>query len=226
MATRGVLFDFAGTLFTLDPTEAWLAKLHGPGSPRSLDELTDLMTRLTSVKGKVADLNADQQHAWNNRDLTPQLHRAGYLAVLEAIGLSTDSALALYELMTDPLSWVPYPDTADALRALADRGVPVAVISNIAWDIRPSFKAAGVDDLVADYVLSFEHDVMKPDPRIFQLALDGIAIPAEETLMVGDSEGSDDGAAALGCSFALVEAGPAESRPDALRTVLQRHRVL
>lgn len=220
MGIRGVLFDFAGTLFALEPDATWLARLHGDGAPRTMDELDAMITRLTSVDGKLADLDDAEQHAWDNRDLDAGLHRTGYLAVLRGLGLTADSADAYYGLASDALNWRPYPDTVDVLRGLRRSGIPVAVVSNIAWDIRPAFAAAGVDDAVDAFVLSFEHGVCKPDPAIFRRALDAIGVPGNRALMVGDSASSDGGAKALGCAFALVNASPVATRPDAIRRAL------
>lgn len=220
MGIRGVLFDFAGTLFALEPDPTWLTKLHGDGAPRTMDELDAMITRLTSINGQLADLDSAEQHAWDHRDLDPGLHRIGYLAVLRGLGLSADSADAYYGLASDAANWRPYPDTVDVLLDLRRRGIPVAVVSNIAWDIRPAFQAAGVHDAVDAYVLSYEHGVQKPDPAIFERAIDALGVPANEALMIGDSEGSDGGAQALGCQFALVTTGPIAGRPDALRCAL------
>jgi putative hydrolase of the HAD superfamily len=98
--------------------------------------------------------------------------------------------------------------------------VPVAVVSNIGWDLRPIFRAHGVADHIAEFVLSYEHEVQKPDPRIFRLALDALGTTPEDTLMVGDNAGADGGAAALGCPVLLVDPLPAAERPGALLPVL------
>jgi FMN phosphatase YigB (HAD superfamily) len=102
----------------------------------------------------------------------------------------------------------------------------VGVLSNIAFDIRPAFRARGLDRYVDAFVLSFEEGVIKPDPAIFRVALDRLGAAAEDTLMIGDSEQADGGAKALGCAFALVAPLPTRERPDALLTALREHHVL
>lgn len=52
-----------------------------------------------------------------------------------------------------PAAWRPYPDAADVLEALQGRGFGVGV-SNIGWDLRPVFRAYGLDSLVDAFVLS------------------------------------------------------------------------
>ena len=93
-------------------------------------------------------------------------------AVLAASGVHRpEHAEALYGRVVDPDSWTPYPDTARVLRGLADRGIPVAIVSNIAFDLRPAFARLGVDGAVTSFVLSYEVGAIKPDPDIFRAAL-------------------------------------------------------
>jgi len=56
----------------------------------------------------------------------------------------------------------------------------------------------GLTPLINGVVLSYEVGLVKPDIRIFQAALDAIACPANEALMVGDSGRDDSGGTALG----------------------------
>jgi HAD superfamily hydrolase (TIGR01509 family) len=153
---------------------------------------------------------ADIYQAWLNRDLKPHLHREAYLHVLQVSGLPDRHAEDLYQRVIDPASWTPYPDTARVLDGLQARGVRTAVVSNIAWDVLRAFDSLGCGP--DEFVLSFEVGVVKPDPRIFRTALQRLGIPAEATLMIGDSEETDGAARAVGCSFAAVNPLPTTKR--------------
>ena len=118
-----------------------------------------------------------------------------------------------------PAAWRPYPDAAEVLGELRRRGVRVAVVSNIGWDLRPVFRAHGLDPLVDAYALSYEHGVQKPDPRLFRAACDALGVAPRDALMVGDDRRADAGAAALGCRVHLVDHLPVDRRPDGLRAV-------
>ena len=157
---------------------------------------------------------------WEDRDLSAEHHRAAYTGLSRTAGLPWDVHDALYARHMTPAAWRPYPDAAAVLGALRERGVPVAVVSNIGWDLRPVFGAYGVDGDVARFVLSFEHGVKKPDPRIFRIACDALGAAPQDTLMVGDDQVADAGASALGCRVLLVDPLPAAERPDALGDVL------
>jgi HAD superfamily hydrolase (TIGR01493 family) len=148
----------------------------------------------------------------------PHLHREAYLHVLRESGLAHHHAESLYARAIDPVCWTPYPDTATVLAGLRQRGIKTAVVSNIAFDLRPAFDGVGS---VAEFVLSFEVGAVKPDPVIFQTALDGLGVAADRTLMVGDSDEADGGARALGCAFALVDPLPTWERTDGLLSALR-----
>ena len=158
--------------------------------------------------------------AWVNRDLEPHLHREAYLHVLRESGLPDEQAEALYERVIDPMSWTAYPDTAAVLNGLHRQGIKTAVVSNIAFDVRPAFEAIGAADDVDEFVLSFEVGAIKPAAAIFQTALTRLGVPPEYTVMVGDSEEADGGARALDCGFLLVDPLPTAQRPDGLRSAL------
>ncbi len=119
---------------------------------------------------------------------------------------------ALYERHMSPAAWSPYSDAHQVLRTLRERGVGVGAVSDIGWDLRPVFRAHGLDA----YALSYEHEVQKPDPRLFSVACRALGADPHETLMVGDSKEADGGAAALGCRVRFVAHLPVALRPDAL----------
>ncbi|WP_103343605.1 HAD family hydrolase [Amycolatopsis sp. CA-126428] len=227
MTIRAVLFDFSGTLFRLEQDETWLTELtNHDGEPLDIEAQAELMRRMTAPVGQVVELDAEHVHAWHHRDRDPALHRKVYLEVLKKSGVPhADQARALYDRLIDPSQWTPYPDTEAALKAAAERGLKVGVLSNIAFDIRPAFTARGWDAYVDEFVLSFEVGAIKPELEIFRKAVESLGVPATETLMVGDSEEADGGARALGCEFALVDPLPTAERPDALLTALRTHGV-
>jgi HAD superfamily hydrolase (TIGR01509 family) len=224
---RAVLFDFSGTLFRLEQDETWLTDLTDQAGERlDFEAQTELMRRMTAPVGQVVELDDEHRHAWENRDLEPSLHRKVYLEVLKQSGVPRpDQARALYDRLITPTQWTPYPDTETVLKDLAGKGLRIGVVSNIAFDIRPAFSSRGWDIDVDEFVLSFEVGAIKPEPAIFQTALDRLGVAADEALMIGDSEEADGGAKALGCAFALVGPLPTAERPDGLLSALRSHGV-
>lgn len=226
MAIRGVLLDFSGTLFHLEPGPAWVEGLAGhDGAPLDDDAQASLLAALTAPVGPSAHLPPESQGDWERRDLDPEIHRSVYLTALRAAGMDIGPGVAehLYERILAPESWRPYPDTGAALRALRAAGTPVAVLSNIAWDVRRTFAHHGFDGLVDQFVLSYAEGLVKPDPKIFLLACERIGVDPGEVLMIGDSAEADGAATAVGCRFAEVEPAMTHERPDALLGVLRDH---
>ncbi|MEU3840087.1 HAD-IA family hydrolase [Streptomyces sp. NPDC028635] len=221
-----VLFDFSGTLFRIESVDTWLrAVLADAGITLPEDELARTVGALEAagalpggpepqqVPGRLAEL-------WESRDESGAGHRAAYTGLARQVPLPDPGLYdALYERHRTPAAWTPYPDAADVLRALRERGVRIGVVSNIGWDLRPVFRAHGLDAFVDAYVLSYEHGIRKPDPRLFALACAALDAEPARTLMVGDSRHADGGAAALGCRVHFVDHLPAHERPDALRPV-------
>lgn len=225
---KGVMFDFSGTLFRIESAAQWL---HAVATKAGLDvpegELDACVSRLEEFGAQPGGVPPRTvpphlEALWRERDLTAAQHRAAFTALAREAQLpAADLAGALYERSQTPGAWLPYPDTEETLRALRGRGIPVAVVSNIGWDMRPVFRHHGVDDLVDAYVLSFERGVKKPDPGIFQVACDKLGVAPGDALMVGDEPVADVGAATLGCRVHLVDPLPVDQRPGALAEVLQ-----
>lgn len=220
MKVRAVMFDYSGTLFRLEEDGSWFEGMKVDEREVDGHVQAELMRRMTAPAGQHVDMTPDAYEAWVNRDLEPHLHREAYLHVLRESGVANHQAEALYGLLIDPMNWTPYPDTAEVLAGLHRQGIKTAVVSDIAFDVRPAFEAIGAADDVDEFVLSFEVGAVKPSAAIFQTALTRLGAAPEYTVMVGDSEEADGGAEALGCGFLLVDPLPTAQRPDGLRSAL------
>lgn len=118
-------------------------------------------------------------------------------AVAAAIGVPDEcleAAGALIEEVMSGRAWVAVPGAADALRALSSAGYKLAVVSNAWGTVAQWLEQHGVcsvegGDLprVATVIDSHLVGVEKPDPRIFQLAIDALGVPPERSIYVGDT---------------------------------------
>ncbi len=229
MTVRGVLFDFSGTLLRVEPSARWLsavladARMDLPAAEAA--RYAAELERAGALPGGAPpqEIPPHLERLWQERDRSAEQHRAAYTGLARQVPLPREALYdALYDRHMTTDAWDPYPDTAHVLGALRERGVPVAVVSNIGWDLRPVFRSHGLDAYVRDYVLSFEHAAQKPEPRIFRTACAALGLAPDEVLMVGDDPRADGGAAALGCAVHLVDHLPVEQRPQALRPLLDR----
>ena len=190
---KGVIFDIHSTLIDQGSASHWLdaALLRSP-TPLAADERAALGSFLDLIweGARISDPES-------TRDLSFAAHERVFHELLAA-GPGIDPALgaALYEVMLDV--WHAYEDTVPTLEALQEMGVKVCLLSNAGVPIRTVLDREGLTPLINGVVLSCEVGLVKPDIRIFQTALDAIACPANEALMVGDSGRDDSGGTALG----------------------------
>jgi HAD superfamily hydrolase (TIGR01509 family) len=208
-----VLFDFHGTLAQVEDPVCWV-QLAARACGVELDRMkaTALADRFVTagraggprpyrIPPHLAEVYAD-------RDLYPDAHRAAYTGLAQGVDSAIDGlAEALYERLLAPSGWVPYADTVPTLKALRAAEMPVAVVSNVGFDIRPICAELGFADLVDAFVLSYEVGRCKPDPAIFLRACGMLRVDPERTLMVGDTP-ADAGAVEAGCRALIVPAAP------------------
>jgi len=100
------------------------------------------------------------------------------------------------------------PDALDVLRQLREAGLKLGLVSNTV--IPPAMLDGYLDkekllEFFPVRIYSSKVRYMKPHPRIFQIALDQINVPAERTVFVGDRLDNDvKGASRLGMKTIMV----------------------
>ncbi|MFJ2914255.1 HAD family hydrolase [Streptomyces sp. NPDC087228] len=226
MQIKGVLFDFSGTLFRIESVRSWLREVLAERAVRVSEADFERYARGLQAAGALPggpppqDVPARLASVWATRDESAEHHREAFTGLARQVALPDPGLYdALYERHRSPAAWRPYPDAAEVLGALRDSGARIGVVSNIGWDLRPVFRAHGLDALIDAYVLSYEHGVQKPDTRLFHTACTLLGQDPTDVVMVGDDRRADGGAAALGCDVRFVHHLPVEERPDGLRTL-------
>jgi len=134
------------------------------------------------------------------------------LILLEAgvpLSDATDAALAdLHAYHDDHNLWefVP-PDVQPALERLRALGLKLVVVSNANGRLKRLFDRVGLSDRVDVLIDSFDEGVEKPDPRLFQIALERSGSRRETTMHVGDIYHVDVvGARSAGLQAVLLDA--------------------
>lgn len=189
---RAVTFDVGGTLIEPWPSVghvyAAAAAAGGLGAlaPQSLN------ARFFGAWRQHASGFAFTKAAWGRlvaealADLGPAAHSP---ELFEAIWVAFQQAAA----------WRIFDDVAPCLRALKERGIRCAVVSN--WDERltPTLRNLGLAAEFEFILASAEVGFAKPAPEIFAAAQRGFGLPPGEILHVGDGRREDrDGANAAG----------------------------
>jgi HAD superfamily hydrolase (TIGR01509 family) len=212
---EAVMFDFHGTIAQVeDPVEWVLAAAAECGitlDPMLATSLADRLVAAGRAGGpRPARVPPHLAEVWGDRDLRPDDNRAAYQGLAETVTaeLHLDGFTeALYERVLRPEGWRAYPDAAPTMRALQEAGIPVGVLSNIGFDIRPICAGLGLAEHVTTWTLSYEVGACKPDPEIFRHACRSLGVPPERALMVGDTP-ADAGAVDAGCCVLVLPHSP------------------
>lgn len=112
----------------------------------------------------------------------------------------------LHELFLLTSSWHVFPDVAEALPAIRQRGLVLGAVSNWMWDLPELLHdldlVSQFDFVAASARVGFE----KPHRGIFEYALREAGVEPDEAIHVGDHVGADvAGATALGIGAVLID---------------------
>jgi FMN phosphatase YigB (HAD superfamily) len=200
---KGVLLDFGHTLFdtvgSVDFIVDWSAQHGHPIAHDDAHELWDAARVTSRGPAEIA----------KGRDRTPALHRSCWIDLWAALDAKCSGmAAALYDFEKGPLGWTPFVDTIEVLSEIQRRGIPMAVVSDVAFDLRPIFEHHGVDPFIATYVLSFERGSIKPDGKLFGIACAEIGVAESDALMVGDNPVNDGVGVTVGVRTLLLPMVP------------------
>lgn len=198
-----VIFDFSGTLFRAEGViRSALVAQRARHRGAEVDDVAaerlcqSILREVGSARGREILRGCDR---------SAEAHRAAWTELASSVVKGPAGfAEAFHDCLNDPAGWDPFAQSRPALEALAAAGLRVGVLSNIGWDIRLAFARAGLSELVHDFVLSWEHGVVKPEAEIFELACRKLGCAPGRTLMVGDDPTSDGGAAFVGLPTYLL----------------------
>lgn len=131
---------------------------------------------------------------WMREDRASDLWSDMYAAVLRGLGVNgraDELGRCVYEEFGDSRWWTTYPDVFPGLERLKEMGFRLGMISN--WDTRLPDLCHGLGlSTYFDFVISSANlAVHKPNPRIFELALERAGVAAPEAFHVGDQYYAD-----------------------------------
>ena len=187
-AIAGVISDFGGVL-TTPLVEAFAAIQEESGiSPGSLGEA---MGRLAARDGAHPLFELETGRI-SERDF------------LEALGTelsrSLDRTVRLHGFTRSYFAHLhPNQEMIDCMRALRDRGLRMAILTNNVREWEPLWRAMlPVDEIFHHVVDSAFVGLRKPDRAIYELTLERIGLSAEQCLFIDDIDVNCDAARDLG----------------------------
>lgn len=171
----------------------------------TLVRLSDPVTRLAAAAG-VSEQAARRGFEAEVAYYVPRAHEgrdAARLAELRArcaavFNEHAGAAISPGQFMA-AIVFEPEPGALEAVRRLAARGLALCVVSN--WDCGLGEQLAALGFRLP-VVTSAEAGAAKPDPAIFRLALERLAVAPGRALHVGDSQADEEGARTAGMRFA------------------------
>jgi putative hydrolase of the HAD superfamily len=146
---------------------------------------------------------------------TERFRRLFSSAGVDADPANAAAAAAAYRRRYEE-SWREVRGAAALLKSVRERGARVGVVSNnLLQEQRDKLRCCGLDAHVDVLVVSGETGISKPDPRIFEIALEGLGCRAEESVMIGDSYDADiAGAIAAGIRPIWFSRSPGAVAPE------------
>jgi putative hydrolase of the HAD superfamily len=189
---RAVFLDALGTLVELEPP--WLSLRDRVPAEVSDDRLEEALR---------AEMAYYRDHAHEGRDETSLAELRERCAAIVSDRL--DLEITADELVA-AIRFDAYPDAVPALRELRERGLRLVAVSNWDCSLPQVLERCGLGELLDGAVSSAVAGARKPDPAIFQPALELAEVVPDEALHVGDTTEEDvDGARAAGIRPLLID---------------------
>lgn len=179
--------------------------------------LFDVHSAVNSCADKVGPSHAGLSAVWRKKQLEYTWLRSlmkHYVDFWQVTGDALDFAMDAYqindralhaELMQAYLTLKPFPEVKEILTLLKRSNIPTAILTNGSQDmVDAAVNSAGLSDLI-DHSLSVDDlGIYKPDPSVYQLAVDTLGIPAESMSFQSSNAWDASGAAAFGFQVAWI----------------------
>jgi HAD superfamily hydrolase (TIGR01549 family) len=197
-----LLFDFGGTLAFLD-FEVLATEFSRPG--RALDALK-------LEHAEYAGRAAIDHHLMSEKSRDPNAaYEDFFQAWMKAAGIPqqefADISARFRVLHAEACMWrIVRPGTHEALERLRSAGFKLGIVSNADGRVAADAERLGLAKFFDVIIDSQVVGVEKPNPKIFQLALDALEVPPAEAMYAGDIYAIDMlGARAAGIAGKLID---------------------
>jgi putative hydrolase of the HAD superfamily len=215
---RVVLFDAGETLVHPAPSfpELFSAVLAGEGHVRAPD---DVVEAAKVVLSRFSEAARDRDLWTTSPERSRQFWTGVYGRMLETLDLRADHLPdRLYGAFTDLTNYALFADVESAFASLRSAGITLGVVSNFEAWLEDLLGVLGVSDDLPVRAISGLEGIEKPDPRIYELALERAGVTADEAAFVGDNPEFDvDPPASLGMFPVLVDRNRRHPEFDGVR---------
>ena len=206
-----IIFDVNGTLLGYeDPLgfeKRFAQACRDLGHPVTTDQVCTVFQRLMQ---EWAGIKTPGFRRASSGEQYRQTMTWWYQLMLEALKVSGNlwqQADALYERFIVQEGFMPlFGDVKDTLSRLQSRGMRLGILSNFPPHLEETLALHGIHGYFDFFVISSLVGLEKPDPAIFELAIERAGVPKEDILYVGDNMDDDiRGARAVGLPAILID---------------------
>jgi putative hydrolase of the HAD superfamily len=202
---KAVFFDAINTLFLPKPT-------HEEMYQRVLFEVTGKKIEIEKVKEILSECGqAIEQKALKHKDEKHGFWDDYPIMIAKLVGCSDTECANIgdkirFETWGNPKNYYISGETVDVLEELLAKNIRIACVSNEDGWLGDFFDHFGLTEYF-EFILASENvGVEKPNPKIFNIALEQAELKANEVLFVGDSPISDYfGATNVGMKAVLID---------------------
>lgn len=199
---KALLFDFGGTLAFLD------YELLAREFSRERRRLDALALEHAEYAGRAA---IDRHLMAKSGQAVSGAYEQFFRGWMEAAGIPEEEfrecAARFTAIHREATLWrVVRPGTFEALEAFKSAGYKLAIVSNAEGQVEADAKRFGLAPYFDVIIDSHIVGVAKPDPRIFQIALERLGMGPDEVKFTGDIYSIDvEGARAAGIEARLID---------------------
>jgi len=205
MTYKAVFFDRDGTLTCANPDKIRWRDQTIQGWSNHKFEIS--YEKTMSLYGKAGYPTGGLKSIDEEKDF----FRRYYQELLIGEGITADineSAELLFSELWCNNNRILYPEVMDVLEFFKAKGFKIGVISDTSPSLQITLEQLGLGKYIHSYTCSDLIGVMKPDPIIFNAALETLEVQANESMYVDDYVVEADGARDLGfLSFHLDRTG-------------------
>lgn len=201
---KAVFFDRDGTLVHGDPE--WTAfrnrslkEWSGKEFDNSYDYFMKIFNRVEEGDFPFAPYHTVEEEL--------DFFRQWYLFVFDDMGI-TEKRFERADMLVEKLWYLkkhPYPETVEVLEYFKNKGYKLGVISDSAPSLEMTLIDCGLHKYFTSFTASSLVGAEKPDPIIFNAALNAQGVTAEESLYVDDYRPEAEGARKLGFTSFLLD---------------------
>ncbi|MFO7975833.1 MAG: HAD family hydrolase [Candidatus Hydrogenedentota bacterium] len=192
---EAVLFDFFGTLVDSLSASAHNAAVRAMGRTVGAPEEPFLQQWLR-------DYDARGSGRWDTVE-DCVVHTCEAIGVIPNLAGVSEAARIRKAFIREGL--VLRPDARHTLQALKDRGLKTGIITDCPPELPSLWREFGLVDLIDIPIFSSLARLRKPDPRIYRLACEALAVAPETCLFVGDGGSRElSGAEAVGMAAVCI----------------------